>query len=45
MTEVEKNYKKHVATHKLMLQHNKELKAEISVAAKEDYVTTIKIVK
>ena len=32
MTEVEKNYKKNVATLKLMLQHNKELKVEISIA-------------
>ena len=36
-TEVEKNYKK------LMLRHNKENKAEISVSTKDDYVTTIKI--
>ena len=38
-TEVEKNYKK------LMLRHNTELKAEISIATKEDYVATIKIVE
>ena len=38
-TEVEKNYKK------LMLRHSKENKAEISVATKEDYVTTIKVVE
>ena len=30
--EVEKNYNKNVATRKLMLRHNKELKVEISVA-------------
>ena len=35
-TEVEKNHKK------LKLQHNKENKEEISIASKEDYVTTIK---
>ena len=44
-TKVEKNYKKNVATHKLMLRHNKELKAEVSVATKEDYVATIKVVE
>ena len=32
VTKVEKNYKKNVATQKIMLQHNEELKAEISVA-------------
>ena len=37
------NYKKNVAIHKLMLRQNKELKAEISVATKEDYVATIKL--
>ena len=42
-TEVKKNYKKNVTTQKLMLRHNKELKAEISIATKEDYVATIKI--
>ena len=31
-TKVEKNYKKNVATQKIMSQHNEELKAEISVA-------------
>ena len=39
MIEVENNYKK------LMLQHNKENKVEISVMAKEDYVMIIKIVE
>ena len=42
-TEVEKNYKKNVATQKLMLRHNKELNEEISIATKEDYVETIKV--
>ena len=32
--EVEKNYKKNVATQKLMLRHSKELKAEVSIEAK-----------
>ena len=45
VTEFEKNYKKkNVATHKLILQHNKELKAEISVVTKEYYIATIKVV-
>ena len=39
-TEVEKNYKKNVATRKLMLRHNKEVKADISVGTKENYVAT-----
>ena len=43
--EVEKNYKKNVATQKLMLRHYKELKAKISTAIKEDYVATIKVVE
>ena len=43
--EVEKNYKKNVATQKLMLRHSKELKAEVSIATKEDYVLTIKVVE
>ena len=30
-TKVDKNYKKNVVTHKIMLRHNEELKAEISV--------------
>ena len=29
---VEKNYKKNVVMHKIMLRHNEELKTEISVA-------------
>ena len=33
----EKNYKKDVATLKLLLQQNKGLKVVISVATKEDY--------
>ena len=41
----EKNYKKNVVTQKLMLQYNKELKAEISIATKEDYIATIKVVE
>ena len=32
VTEVKKNYKKNFGRHKLMLQHNKELKAKIYVA-------------
>ena len=51
-TEVEKNYKKNVATQKLMLRHNKELKVDIFIvtinvveqetfiATKENYVMT-----
>ena len=39
-TKVEKNYKKNVATHKIMLRHNEELKAKISITTKENYVTT-----
>ena len=30
-TKADKNYKKNVVTHKIMLRHNEELKAEISV--------------
>ena len=37
-TKVEKNYKKNVATHKIMLRHNEELKAKISITTKENYV-------
>ena len=33
-TEVEKNLKKNVATQRLMLRHNKELKVGISIAKK-----------
>ena len=36
----EKNYKKNVAMHKIMSRHNEELKAEISIATKENYVAT-----
>ena len=51
-TEVKKNYKKNVATQKLMLRHNKELKVDIFIvtinaveqetfiATKENYVMT-----
>ena len=42
-TEVQKNYKKNVATQKLMLRHNKELKEKTSVTTKRDYVATIKV--
>ena len=45
MTEIEKNYKKNVATQKLMLRHSKELKANTSVVTKEDYVEIIKVVE
>ena len=41
--ESEENDKKIIATQKQMLRHNEELKAEIFVAKKEDYVATIKI--
>ena len=44
-TKVEKNYKKNVTTQKIMLRHNKELEAKPSVATKEYYVTTIKVVE
>ena len=40
--ESEDNDKKNVATQKLMLRHNNELKADISVTTKENYVTKIK---
>ena len=39
---VKRNYKKNVATKKLMLRHNEELKVDISVMTKEDYIVTIK---
>ena len=39
MKNVEKNYKKDVATLKLLLRQNKGLKVVISVATKEDYAT------
>ena len=41
-TESEENDKNIIATQKLMLRQNKELKAEIFVTTKEDYVATIK---
>ena len=44
-TEVEKNDKKIVTTRKWMLRHNNELKADISVATKENYVMTIKVIE
>ena len=31
-TKVEKNYKKNVVTQKILLRHNEELKAKISIA-------------
>ena len=37
-TKAEKNYKKNVVTQKIMSPHNEELKTEISVAIKENYV-------
>ena len=40
-TESEENDKKIVATQKRMLRHNNELKADISVVTKENYVMTI----
>ena len=42
-TESEENDKKIVATHKRMLRHNNELKADISVVAKENYVMIKKV--
>ena len=45
MTEVEKSYKRKVATYKLMLRHNEELKAENFVTTKEECVVTIKVVE
>ena len=42
-TESEENDKKIVATHKRMLRHNNELKADISIVTKENYVVTIKV--
>ena len=44
-TESGENEKKNVATQKLMLRHNNELKANISVVTKGDYVVTIKAVE
>ena len=41
-TKSEDNEKKNVMTQKLMLRHNNELKADISIATREDYVVTIK---
>ena len=35
-TKVEKNYKKNVATHKIMSRHNEELKVEISITSSRD---------
>ena len=43
--ESEKNDKKIVATQKRMLRHNNELKADISITTKENYVVTIKVVE
>ena len=43
--DIEKNYKKNVVTHKLMLRHSKELKVEVFVTTKEDYVVTVKVVE
>ena len=40
--ESEENDKKIVATQKRMLRHNNELKADISVMTKENYIMTIK---
>ena len=41
--EVEKNDKKIVATQKRMLRHNNELKADIFITTKENYVAIIKV--
>ena len=40
--ESEENDKKIVATQKRMFRHNNELKADISIVTKENYVATIK---
>ena len=45
LKEFEKNYNKNVVTQKLMSRHNKEMKVEIFVATKEDYITIIKVVE
>ena len=41
-TEVEKNDKKIVATQKQMSRHNNELKTDIFVTTKENYVAKLK---
>ena len=41
-TESEENDKNIVVTHKQMLQHNNELRVDIFVVTKENYVVTIK---
>ena len=38
MKKVENNYKKNVATQKIMSRHNEELKEEISIVIRENYV-------
>ena len=43
--ESEKNDKNIVATQKRMLRHNNELKADICITTKENYVVTIKVVE
>ena len=43
MTKSEENGKNIVATQKQMLRHNNELKADISVMTKENYVVIIKV--
>ena len=42
VAEVKKNEKKIVETQKRMLRHNNELKVDISVTTKENYVAIIK---
>ena len=44
-TKSEENDKNIVATQKQMLRHNNELKADISIMTKENYVATIKATK
>ena len=44
-TESDENEKKIVATQKWMLRHNNELKEDISIVTKENYVVTIKVAK
>ena len=44
-TKSEENDKNIVATHKRMLRHNTELKADISVMTKENYIVAIKVVE
>ena len=44
-TESDEHEKKIVVTQKWMLRHNNELKEDISIVTKENYVVTIKVAK